>query len=406
MDPGTLWPFLWTFADDLIAYGHTPATVSTCLLPIRHFTVWLAHSKIAPTEIDGGTIEQFIHHRCQCPRPRKRPDLPLSAVSVRDLYRFLRFLTESGVVPLLALPTTSPPAKPIDKRGAEFLDWLRRHRGIAESTIITYRCRIERLLSALGPNPAEYDAGLVRRVILEEAERCPSCVKSMTSVLRGYLRFLVARGACQPGLDHAVPTVACWRQSALPRYLVSDDVEKLIVSCDLATPGGIRDHAILLLLARLGLRASDIRMMRFGDIDWEGGTLLVCGKGRREIRLPLPQDAGDALLVYLTKVRQTTDCDRIFLRSRAPYRPIDRHNLISNVVKRALKRAGITDTPSQGANLLRHSAATAWLRAGATLDAIGTILRHRSADTTAHYAKVDIPTLQKVVQPWPGDLPC
>ena len=404
--PGTLWPSLWAFEDSLIAYGYRPNTVKNNLFVPRHFVVWLDKSKIAPDKIRDSTINRFIHHRCQCPSERRgRSDLYPSARNLRNLFRFVRFLTESGVIPVSVLPAT-PPVKPVDERILIFLDWLRRHRGIAESTIITYRRRMDMLLAALGPDPALYDARLVRSVILGEAKRCPSCVKSTSSVLRGYLKFLVANGACRPGLEHAIPTIAHWRLSALPRYLVSSDVEKLISSCELSTQIGIRDRAILLLLARLGLRASDIRMIRLDDIDWEGGTLRVCGKSRREVRLPLPQDAGDALLTYLNERRPNADYDRVFLRSNAPYRPIDRHTLISNVVKRALIRAGITNAPSKGANLLRHSAATAWLRGGATLDAIGTVLRHRSASTTAHYAKVDVPSLQKVAQPWPGDLPC
>jgi site-specific recombinase XerD len=329
----------------------------------------------------------------------------MSAVTVRAVIRFLRFLAEKDVVPASALPMPFPP-RPIDDRISEFLDWLRHHRGIAESTIGKYRYKLERLLPALGADPTVYDASLVRRVILEEAERHPSSIKLMTTPLRSYLKFLVMRGACQPGIEYAVPTIARWRLSTLPRYLPPAAIEKLIASCDLTARAGIRDRAILLLLARLGLRAGDILMMRLGDIDWEAGTLTVCGKGRREIRLPLPQDAGDALLVYLTERRPTVDCDRVFLRSQAPYRPFRDNCGIARVVEMALERAGITDAPSRGAHLLRHSAATAWLRNGATLDAIGAVLRHQSVETTTLYAKVDIPTLQKVAQPWQGELPC
>jgi integrase len=181
------------------------------------------------------------------------------------------------------------------------------------------------------------------------------------------------------------------------------DVERLIASCAVTTPAGIRDRAILLLLARLGLRAGDILAMRFDDIDWAKGTLRVCGKSRREVCLPLPQDAGDALLDYLNRARPKVGYDRIFLRAFAPYRPV---RAISTVVRLGLERAGITDAPSHGARLLRHSAATGMLRAGATLDAIGVVLRHRSTDTTMHYAKVDIAMLRPIAQPWLGDVPC
>jgi integrase len=180
----------------------------------------------------------------------------------------------------------------------------------------------------------------------------------------------------------------------------------LIASCDLTTTHGIRDRAILLLLARLGLRAGDIRTMCLDDPAWDHGTLRVCGKGRREVQLPLPQDAGEALLDYLDRARPVVDEDRMFLRSRAPYRPFARSSCIAGIIRRALERAKISNAPSQGASLLRHSAATGMLRAGATLDAVGAVLRHRSADMTAHYAKVDILMLQRIAQPWPGDASC
>jgi integrase len=266
---------------------------------------------------------------------------------------------------------------------------------------------VVRLLRGLGDDPRTYDAELVRRVILAEAERnSRPNVKTMTTALRGYLRFLAAHDACRPWLDRAVPVIPQWRLSALPRYLPPADVERLIASCDLTKPHGIRDKAILLLLARLGLRAGDILGMRLDDIEWDEGTLRVRGKGRREVRLPLPQDAGDALLDYLERARPRVDDDRVFLRSSAPYRSFAGPCAISDVVRLALKRAEIADPPSRGTNLLRHSAATAMLRAGATLDAIGAVLRHRSADTTAHYAKVDVAKLRQIAQPWPGDASC
>jgi integrase len=145
--------------------------------------------------------------------------------------------------------------------------------------------------------------------------------------------------------------------------------------------------------------------MRFGDIDWNEGTLRVKGKGRRETRLPLPQDAGDALLNYLRDCRPAVAGDEVFLRLWAPHRPV-RSVAVSAIVDRALVRAGITNAPSRGANLLRHSAATGMLRAGATLDAVGSVLRHRSPNTTAHYAKVDVLMLSKIAQPWLGGASC
>lgn len=166
------------------------------------------------------------------------------------------------------------------------------------------------------------------------------------------------------------------------------------------TAAGVRDRAILLLLARLGLRAGDILSLRLTDIDWQQATLSVRGKGRRETRLPLPQDAGDAVLAYLDQARPHVVGDRIFFMSNAPIRPRTRSSVVSDIVRCAIRKAGIT-APSNGANLLRHSAATAMLRGGATLDTVGAVLRHRSPDMTAHYAKVDVTMLLQIAQPWP-----
>jgi integrase/recombinase XerD len=242
---------------------------------------------------------------------------------------------------------------------------------------------IMRLLPALGNRPWSYDAHVIREAIAAESKRASiATVKSMTTALRGYLRFLGARGLCRPGLEHAVPNVAQHRLAGLPRYIGASDVERLIATCDLTTPIGIRDRAILLLLARLGLRAGDILSLRMDDIDWQQATVSICGKGRRETRLPLPQDAGDALLAYLDRARSRVTDGRIFFMSKAPIRPLTRSSVVSKIVGRAIRKAGIT-TPSRGANLLRHSAATTMLRSGATLDMVGAVLRHRSPDMTA-----------------------
>ncbi|MGH8244325.1 MAG: tyrosine-type recombinase/integrase, partial [Steroidobacteraceae bacterium] len=171
-------------------------------------------------------------------------------------------------------------------------------------------------------------------------------------------------------------------------------------------PHGVRDRAILLFLARLGLRAGDIVAMQLADLDWDAATVRVQGKGRKEVRLPLPQDAGEALVEDLVSARPSANTDRIFLCTNAPMRPFATSASIAAIVRLALKRAGITTPPAKGAHLLRHSAATAMLRSGARLDAIATVLRHTSADTTAYYAKVDFELLRQIAQPWPEGVPC
>lgn len=182
-----------------------------------------------------------------------------------------------------------------------------------------------------------------------------------------YLRFLAGAGLCRPNLDGAIPPVLQWRLSSLPRYLAAADVERVIASCDQLNKGRLRDRAILLLLARLGLRAGDVAGLRLSDIDWTSGMLRLSGKARRQVRLPLPQDVGDALLAYIEQERPRVHQEAVFLMLVAPYRSFAQSSHVSTIVALALKRAGISDPPSTGASLLRHSAATSMLRAGATL---------------------------------------
>src|SRR5436309_8360163 len=226
------------------------------------------------------------------------------------------------------------------------------------------------------------------------------------ATFRMYLRFLSTTGKVRPYLDRALPTVPQWRLSSLLRHMEPKFVPWLIASCDTDKPTGMRDRAVLLLLVRLGLRPGDIVTMRLDDIEWIHGTIRVRGKSRREVRLPLPQDAGDALLMYLENGRPPVAINRVFLCATAPFRPFQCSTSVSGIVSAALHRAGIMRTPSRGATLLRHTAATMMLRGGATLDAIGSVLRHRSPDTTAHYAKVDINRLRQIAQPWPEDNLC
>jgi site-specific recombinase XerD len=207
-------------------------------------------------------------------------------------------------------------------------------------------------------------------------------------------------------LDGAIPVLAHWRLSSLPRYLPADEVERVIASCDLTLAVGKRDRAILLLLARLGLRAGDIVQLRLRDIEWKQAWIHVSGKGRSETRLPLTQKVGDALVTYLTSGRPPTDTDTVFVRSRAPFRAFASHCAVSAIVDRALARAGVT-RPSRGAaHLLRHSVATSMLRHGASLQDVAALLRHRSVTTTEIYAKVDVTALRRIAQPWPEVQSC
>jgi site-specific recombinase XerD len=237
--------------------------------------------------------------------------------------------------------------------------------------------------------------------LLERASQCgTSTTQALITSLRAFLRFLSFRGDFRDDLALAIPAVAHWRLARLPRCLSAEEVDRLIVACNGTDSGQLRDRAILLMLARLGLRSGDVARLRLTDIDWNSGTLQVTGKGRYQVRLPLPQDVGDALLRYLECRPANLDTDHVFIRSIAPCRPFASGGGVSAVVKHALKRANI-DSPAKGAHLLRHTAATEMLRNGVPLDQAGLVLRHRSIDMTAYYAKADVALLKQIAQPWP-----
>jgi integrase/recombinase XerD len=402
MRAGCVGPHVDGFAAWLAAAGYSPHTIRGYIRAAVHVGRWADRRRLAITALDDDRLVHFRRHlaRCRCRQPNKGVfgDVLAGVELLRAYLRIQQILTP----PAPATPT--PASATLSER---FADWMRRHRGIASSTELRYRRVLQPFLAALGEDPATYDVEGVRRFVVEHlGQRGRGETQSAVTAIRAFLRFLVAEGHVPSGLEHSVPTVPQWRLSSLPRYLEAPDLERVVHSCDVSKGHGLRDHAILLLLARLGLRAGDIVRMVLQDIHWRRGTLRVRGKGRRDVVLPLPQEVGDAVLAYLQRGRPKSTSDRMFLTVYAPTRPFASSATVSDIVRFALKRAGIQDPPSRGAHLLRHSAATAMLRAGSSLETIATVLRHQSPDTTAYYAKVDLARLQQIAQPWPGGGSC
>jgi integrase/recombinase XerD len=272
-------------------------------------------------------------------------------------------------------------------------------------TLSNCRLPIAALLQNRGTDTRAFTAEGLRNFLLGQVKRLSQeQSKKLATALRMFLRFLIARGDCAASLDYTIPTVARWRLAALPKYLPAHDVECLIKSCDPATTLGARDRAILLLIARLGLRAGDVSALKFGDLRWSEAALIVSGKYRREARLPLPQDVGDAIVHYLRHGRPRVLNERVFITTAAPHVPLSRQG-VGRAVRRALRRTGIS-APTEGVHLLRHSAATSLLRDGASLLTIGALLRHASIETTTVYAKVDVGLLGQIAMPWPEVSPC
>jgi len=282
----------------------------------------------------------------------------------------------------------------------EFCQWMFQHRGVMASTLVQYRRVVGGLLQSLGTDPTCYTAVGLREVVRDRAGRHgPGHARAIVSMTRMFVRFLSAQGLCTAGLEGALPTVPVWRLATLPRYVSVGEVTRIVHGCDARTTRGVRDRAVLLLLARLGLRAGDVADLRLTDLDWDDGSLRLAGKGRWEARLPLPQEVGEAVLAYLRRGRPALVEAHVFLAVRPPHGPLSSH-AVSDIVARAIRRAGVR-APSHGAHLLRHSLATAMLRQGRSLQEIAAVLRHRSLTTTAHYAKVDVQALRQIAQPWP-----
>jgi integrase/recombinase XerD len=225
--------------------------------------------------------------------------------------------------------------------------------------------------------------------------------KLLTSALRSFLRYARYRGEVALDLAAAVPVVANWSMPSIPRAIGADQARQLLASIDRRTAIGLRDYAVLLLLARLGLRSGEVAFLELDDIDWDAGQVSIRGKGGQCSALPLPPDVGEAIAAYLFRGRPRSSDRRVFLRSRAPVRGFMSQVAIGSIVRHALQRTGI-QAPTTGAHQFRHALATQMLHHGASLAEIGEVLRHRSPQTTTIYAKVDLTALRTLALPWPG----
>lgn len=290
----------------------------------------------------------------------------------------------------------------------EFGGWLNRQRGLAPVTVHNYCWNASQFLASL-PGPIQLsvgllDAGTVTAFMVEFCrDRNTNTAKSMARSVRSFLRFAHATGRTSTALWGAVPASSGWHLASLPKAVPAADLERLLAMAARLrfTETGRRDYAILLVLARLGLRRGEVASLRLDDINWRSGELTVVGKGDRVERLPLPAEPGEAIVAWLTDGRPTCDTRSVFTTLRPPGRPLS-SGAIGHIVGSAAQRAGLARI---GAHQLRHTLATAMLRAGASLPEVGQVLRHRSARSTAIYAKVDEIALRPLARPWPGTLP-
>jgi site-specific recombinase XerD len=364
------------FAAELSRQGYKPQPVGKQVALVVALSGWLAAEGVATSGLSSEVAERFCAAR-RCAGHTDR-------ATVKALYPLLRYLRGLGVTP----PATTPaPAGPVEDCW-RFRRYLEHERGLVRDAARGYVDKVRPFVSRFdAPDGLELervDVAEVRGFVVEVCPRLGRRAAQLTVVaLRALLRFLHLEGVLERSLAGAVPSVAGWRLSGLPKRLEPGEIDALLASCDLSRVIGIRDLAILTVLARLGLRAGEVAALSLGDIDWRAGELIVRGKGARSERLPLPHDVGEVIVGYLRGGRPATALDRaVFVRVRAPHHRLSPGG-VTFVVRAAARRAGLG---LKHAHRLRHTAASEMLRCGATLPEVGQVLRHRHAATTAIYA--------------------
>ena len=338
---------------------------------------------------------------CECLRHVMKGGYGKNAGS-STLQRLLKMLRRIGVTPEAEAARLNPSEQLTHAYERFLLD----ERNLVPQTVAHRRLVASRFLSEKfggGPlNLSKLRAPDVTTFVQRHAhDHGPFYARHLVVGMRLLLRYLYYKGLTDTDLSIAVPTVARWSLSTLPKHLSAAQVRQVLRHCDRSTPLGRRNYAILLLLARLGLRAGEVVRLNLENIDWENARITVCGKGGQWAQLPLPADVARAIVRYLRRDRPRCECRRVFIRDYAPVGGFCGAGAIASIVKRALAKAGV-ESARKGAHLLRHSLATDMLRKGASLDEIGEVLRHRSPDTTAIYAKVDLNSLRTLALPWPG----
>lgn len=368
--------------------GYSDLAIRNMLKDVGAVGRWMQERNVQPGDLSPALLGDFRRYRIAV-GVRKVP-------SIKSFQPMLAYLREQGVV--VERPRSDDP---LQRLLDSYRCWLIDERGLAQATVIRYENLARRFLT-LHPLEAGTTIGGAEVVafLLQESRRVSvGSAKGRVAELRSLLRFLFVRQLTPRLLTTAIPPVAGWRDTGIPKALPAGHVQQLLDRCDRSDPVQVRDFAILMLVARLGLRSIEVARMQLDDIDWRSGRIILHGKGSREDAMPLPNEVGAALADYLTDARPPTALRSVFISCKAPRRAI-RADLVSDVTRRACDRAGL---PRVGAHRLRHTLATEMLQRGVKLADIGQVLRHRDLATTALYAKVDLATLRTIAAPWPGD---
>jgi integrase/recombinase XerD len=392
---GPLVPYVDAFTGLLSTQGYAQTSVHLYTRLVADFSGWLKQKNVTKEEITLEHTERYLRYRACHRRPRTG--------EVAALRRLLHLLHEEGVIALASAPSD---ATPVQLLLDEYALYLRQERALAPPTLVNYlrfiRCFLTERFGRGRPRLSLLRAADVVLFVQHQVARLsPKVAKLVTTALRSFLQYARYRDYITTDLAAAVPTVANWSMALIPRSIEPDHVQRVLAQCNRQSAVGCRDYAILLLLARLGLRAGEVAFLKLEDIDWESGCLNVRGKGGYRSALPLPVEVGEAIATYLQTGRPASTSRFMFLRAKAPMQGFKSQIAVLSVVRHALARAGI-DSPRKGAPQFRHALACEMLRQGASLPEIGQILRHRSPQTTAIYAKVDLASLRTLALPWPG----
>ena len=394
-----LQPHLEQLATTLHEQGYARSSIRDCVLAGDKFGWWLQRQGCVSTEIDETLLERYVAGLKRY-RSGKRCK---AAAGLNHLFRILR---QQGVVVKRQAAT---PIAPVDQWLARYEQYMEQVVGAVVGTRQRYHPIVRRFITNCcisgDVNWPSLSAATITEFVCKQATARQGHGRKMPSVaVRSFLRFLVFKGEINTGLEAAAPPPPQWTHAALPVRLTSEQVERVLAVYEEKTAVSLRNRAMLLLLARLGLRAGEVLTLGFDDIDWYQGRLIIRpGKTHRARTLPLPQDVGNALVAYLEDGRPKGSASRqVFLQCHPPFQPLATSNAVVKVVRQALQRAGVAKQPRVVSHIFRHTAASQMLNQGASFKEVADILGHRSLQTTGIYAKLDLDALVTVALPWLG----
>ena len=376
--------------------GYAERTLRKKRSVAKAFARWAKRKGISLDDLNRSHTAAFVERSPRKGKARVKAELAV----LRLFFDYLSAVAE------LPCSSPQPPASVTAGLVEQYENYLRKDRGLAENSLRVYLPLIRTFLASrlTGSGfPQSLKALMIRDfVIAQTRNRSAEYVRLLATALRSFCRFLFVYGHMPVDLSPSVPRVCKYRQSTPPAFLAPEEVTRALAATDRSTPRGRRDYAVLLLLARLGLRAGEIASLELDDLCWRTAEIVVRGKGRTVERLPLLQDVGEALAAYVRKDRGVSESRRIFLRIWAPRIGLTGPAAVGHIVRLALARAGIRRSGRGAAHLFRHGLATRMIRHGASLPEIAEVLRHRSQMTTSGYTQVAFEALREVAQPWPA----